>query len=162
MAIYSGAHEPIDISCREHGKYSSTPDRHINGVSGCPTCFPGGFNSSLSAFVYYLRILSPEGTLYKIGITNKNDPKYRWPLVSDRDKTVVLGAWYFDSGLDAVALEGKILELFKSDRHTGPPLLSSGNTEIFTRDVLLLDAESDQPPHWIVQEILRAPADDLS
>lgn len=38
--VYTAAREKVDIICREHGVFSQTPDKHINGKQGCPRCKP--------------------------------------------------------------------------------------------------------------------------
>lgn len=59
------------------------------------------------------------------------------------DKTVisVLREWNFTDGRDAWSLERSLIAAHKSDRYRGPLILrSGGNTELFVRDILQLDA----------------------
>ena len=141
-SICVGVKKPISIRCKLHGLFSSTPDGHINGGTGCPICFPGGFNTSLPGTLYYLRVDDRSfGPLYKIGITNKHDPLHRWQSGEDRGRIKVLKTWFFDIGETALRQEQEILIMYSAFKYEGPNILSSGNTEMFNRDVLRLDHE---------------------
>jgi hypothetical protein len=49
---------------------------------------------------------------------------------------------YSDNGREIVDLEKDILKTYAADRYTGPDILiGRGRTEMFTRDILQLDAE---------------------
>jgi len=153
---YKGAHKPISVECREHGVFTTTPDGHVNGMTGCPVCAPGGFNPCLRGILYYLRVAHRSETLFKIGVTNKNDPLHRWGLPEDKAKIRVLGSWTFFPGKNALDLEKEILLRFKRHQYSGPNVLkASGNTELFKKDVLGLDPESGELRHPIVSEIFK-------
>jgi hypothetical protein len=52
----------------------------------------------------------------------------------------------FKEGRKAFELEQYYLNLFKEHRYQGPPILkSSGNTELFTHDILGLDTLNQKP-----------------
>ena len=114
-----------------------TPDSLLHG-KGCPTCSNTGFDPSKPAICYYLRIASPVfGELYKIGITNRIIEK-RFSN-DDLEKITTIKTWSFDVGSDARDKEREILAKHSGDRYTGEPVLFSGNTEMFTKDILELD-----------------------
>ena len=128
---YGGSSEPICIICRVHGKYQqNSANDHLQG-SGCPKCAESGFNKNKNAILYYIKI----GNLYKIGITNNNVHK-RYSNI-ERDKFDEVIEWRM-SGTKAYRREQFILNHFKEYRYIGEPILKSGNTELFTKDVLEL------------------------
>jgi hypothetical protein len=51
--------------------------------------------------------------------------------------------------------ETEILRTFMQSRYEGEDTLSSGNSELFTKDVLGLDPQSGVQPHPIVRDILK-------
>jgi len=109
----------------------------LNGGRGCPSCAKTGYDPSKAGILYYLRV-SDENTVYwKIGITNLS-VKERFPSV-DREKIVVLYSQKFDDGNVAQKAERNILNIFKEYRAQGLDILKSGNTELFTHDVLQMD-----------------------
>jgi predicted nucleic-acid-binding Zn-ribbon protein len=42
-SVYKGAKSPIEVKCRKHGMFWTTPNNHLNG-SGCPKCRGYGFS----------------------------------------------------------------------------------------------------------------------
>ena len=93
-----------------------------------------GFNPTLPAILYYYEI----GGLYKLGITNRT---LRQRVGSQFKDIRVLARKRFKVGADAAAAERAITN-FVDDchRYDGPPVLAlSGNTELFTADILGLD-----------------------
>jgi len=97
-----------------------------------------GFNVDKPGITYYLRI-EKEGTIvYKIGITNLS-VKERFG--EEMKYIKVLQIWEFDDGQKAFDLEQKILKEYSFAKYNGSNILKSGNTEMFTHDVLLLDKQ---------------------
>jgi hypothetical protein len=133
MSVYKNARTPIDIICPKHSNFSQTPDAHLRG-SGCPSCASYGFDMNKPAILYYLSICG--GTAYKIGITNR-DVKSRFR--SDISKIKILRVWHFKKGSAARSKEKAILTQFSAHKYSGKPLLSNGNSELFTIDVLQLE-----------------------
>lgn len=105
--------------------------------SGCPSCAKTGFDPNKPGYLYYLRITDPEGIYWKVGITNLS-VKERFP-VRDRNKITVLYCNRFENGNDAFQAEKNILNLYKGYRAIGLRVLKTGNTELFTKDVLQMD-----------------------
>ncbi len=121
--------------CGHEGKM--TPNNFWRG-RGCPVCAESGFNKSVPAILYYLRVERPgESPLYKIGITNRT--------VHERFNSKDLGLvstvkeWRYELGSEAYEEEQRLIKINKRHRYTGDVILASGNIELFTRDVLGLD-----------------------
>ena len=88
--------------------------------------------------VYYVKVDNGSlGCLYKIGIT-KHDVHTRFSS-SERDVMTVIKEWKFDSRMEAKLYEDGVLKRFSDHKYQGPNVLDSGNTELFTRDVMGLD-----------------------
>lgn len=126
----------VNIVCPDHGIFEQTPRDHKSG-RGCPCCAQHGFDKTKSALLYYLKILSDGVVAYKIGITNLSVIK-RFNS-TDLSKIIVVKTWDFPLGIDAYNKEQEILKLYKEFKYIGDPLLSTGNTELFTFDILGLD-----------------------
>lgn len=108
----------------------------------CPNCrksflMHGGFDVNAVGYLYYLRVETPQGNLYKIGITNRSvEDRF---TKTDLTKITTLRCLGFERGQSAADLEKYYINLFKDFRYQGEPALSSGNTELFTTDILGLD-----------------------
>lgn len=102
---------------------------------GCRTCKTNGFSIIKPGILYYVSINN--GTAYKVGITNYSVEK-RFPA-KDFSNLQVIKEWYFEDGYECYQQEQKILKEFKEFKYTGPNLLVNGNTEMFNRDILMLD-----------------------
>lgn len=99
----------------------------------CPKHY--GFKEHLPGILYYLEINN--GEAFKIGITNKTvEQRYH---NYDLKKIKTIKTWSFEKGADARKLETLILRKFKKYKYYGKPLLSAGNSELFTQDILSLD-----------------------
>ena len=130
--IYTRSEDDVVITCKIHGDFKQSALSHLKG-KGCKDCSVTGFKNSKPAILYYLEI--DGGMAYKIGITN-NTIEQRFKS-SDLSKIKVLNVVEYAHGGDAYKAEQKILKEFAYAKYTGDPLLSSGNTELFDRDVLL-------------------------
>lgn len=95
------------------------------------------FVQTKPAILYYLSINN--GEAYKIGITNKSI-KDRFNS-TDLKKITVLKEWEYPIGYDAYKAEQRILSMYKEFKYKGHDLLQSGNTELFTYDILGLDID---------------------
>lgn len=135
--LYVNAKTPILIRCPEHGLFSQIPDSHLRGTD-CPYCFPGGYRSSLSGYLYILQ--SEE--LTKIGITNKS-PIIRSEQISkdSKRKFKVIDSFGFEDGCIPQTLERKLLKELR-ERFESPLEKFDGSTECFyiedIRDVIAL------------------------
>lgn len=122
------------ITCPTHGDFEQTPSSHLSG-SNCPNCVKNGFSPNKSAILYYLKITTDSNQiLYKIGITNRTiETRFN---VDELNKIEIIKRTNYAIGQDAYNEEQRILKKFQDYRYKGPDILSSGNTELFTKDVL--------------------------
>ena len=132
---YQSAWYPIEIICKVHGSFEQAPEHHRRG-SGCPACTASGFNPLKPGLLYYVRVYTTSGPLYKIGITNRTVKDRFGP---DMPLITVLKTWHYDVGADAYQAEQSILKLNSAHKYYGVNVLRCGNTELFTRDVGELD-----------------------
>lgn len=128
--VYTKFHSNVTIICPIHGEFIQTPAHHIGGT-GCPGCAEYGFNFNKPAILYYLSINN--GQAYKIGVTNRSIEERFY--ISDLQQITVLLTIPFTLGKDAYKTEQKILSNCKQYKYNGNPLLSSGNTELFSTDI---------------------------
>jgi len=151
LVEYQSAKEKVTIICPEHGAFEQTPSGHLGG-KGCFDCAETGFNPDKPALLYYLAVTTDEGgTRYKIGITNRSvDERFR---SADLARIRIVKIWYFEVGRDAAERESEVLHQYVRDRYYGPDLLvSAGNTELFTHDILGLDSGDYAPDQSAVDE----------
>ena len=128
--------DSINIICPTHGSFPQTVNGHLMG-SGCPSCSSHGFDKNKPAILYYLKVTTESGqTLHKIGITNRT-VKERFTN-TDLAKIEVVKQKQYKNGADALNLETKLKRMYKEYQYRGPDVLSSGNTELFTEDVMTL------------------------
>jgi Zn finger protein HypA/HybF involved in hydrogenase expression len=135
---YTGALQKLTIICPTHGRFSQIASNHLQG-SGCPSCAVTGFDNNKPGILYYLRVTTTNGVLYKIGITNLT-VQQRFSS-EELSKIKVLRVTEYIIGLDAYKEEQKILEQYSQYLYKGGKILKSGNTELFTQDVLGEDYE---------------------
>jgi hypothetical protein len=129
----------VRFQCSEGHIWEAKPNNVLNG-RGCPDCAEWGFNPNEPGLLYYIAVATDDGdTLYKIGITNLQ-LKSRFTL-ADLERIRIIETWKFAVGRVAAEREAEILSQFDRYRYCGPDiLLSGGNTELFTHDVLCLDS----------------------
>ena len=139
---YTTSKNKLVITCPIHGDFEQTPKVHLDG-SGCPSCATGGFNKTKPAYLYYLKITTEDNQiLYKIGITNKTVNE-RFNL-TDLSKIEIIKQKLYENGFDAWDWEQKLLKLYKQFQYKGPNILSSGNTELFTEDIVTMYYRENQ------------------
>jgi hypothetical protein len=127
----------------ECGKERIVPASNLksrsNRVCGCEL----GFDYNKPTDTYYVRVLNPYGPLlYKIGITQRS---LRERFEVDYPKITLLKLFKFETGFKAFDFEQGIIEKHKKHRYTGSDVLQRGNSELFTKDILNLDAASNNP-----------------
>lgn len=133
---YNNSSTKVKIICPIHGAFSQNPDNHLQG-HGCPSCAEYGFNKNKPAIVYYIKVNYNGIVAYKIGITNRT-VKARFTN-DDLSKITVIKTWEYLLGAEAYNHEQKCIKLYKDYKYQGEAILSSGNTELFTKDILGLD-----------------------
>ena len=140
--IYKKAKNKLIIACSVHGEFSIKAHSHLEGV-GCPSCANYGFNMAKSAILYYLKVTAESGQeLYKIGVTNRTVQE-RFNL-TDLLKIEIIKQKLYEIGSDAYNWEQKLLKMYKQYQYKGPDILYSGNTELFTEDVISLYYKENQ------------------
>ncbi len=133
---YINANTKISIICPIHCVFEQKPCSHLQG-QGCSSCAERGFNPNKPAYLYYLKITTKDSQiLYKIGITNRTVSE-RFSLV-DLQRIEIVKQKLYDNGQDAYEWEQKLLKLYKQYQYKGPDILSSGNTELFTEDIVTM------------------------
>jgi len=135
LVKYKSKKRKVKIICQKHGVFEQTPSNHKLG-EGCPECSISGFSTKKSAILYYLKFKNVD--LYKIGVTNRSVGK-RFS-VEERAKFNVVKIFDFVNGQKCYDTEQAILSHFKEFRYDGTPLLKSGNTEIFIKNILSFTA----------------------
>jgi hypothetical protein len=94
--------------------------------------------------VYYGQVADPYGQpVYKIGVTTRGSVKKRYTQESDWKKIRIIKTFPALTSAEAYKLEKETLKKYSMDRYFGPPLLFTGNRELFVRDVLGLDQRED-------------------
>jgi len=135
--VYKGANTKVNITCKVHGSFSQKPASHLAG-RGCSKCSKNGFNIKKPGLLYYIKLsIGANKYLYKIGITNKSVQERFGPCELN-NITILKETWY-KLGEDALKKEQSILKKYKKYKYLGDNVLKSGNTELFTEDVLQLD-----------------------
>lgn len=133
---YVKSNVKVVIICSIHGAFKQTPSNHLVG-QGCPGCATYGFDFSKPGILYYLKITTDdEQVLYKIGITN-NSVNERFSL-TELSKIEIIKQKLYGNGQDAYDWEQKLLKMYKQYQYTGLNILVSGNTELFTEDVIAM------------------------
>lgn len=137
--VYKQSQSKVTIICPIHREFRQTPENHLRSSIACPNCTNSkGFNTLKAGILYYLSI--DNGTAYKIGVTNKSiEERF---TTSDLEHIKVIKIWEYPLGIDAYKIEQRILKEYKDLKYTGKSLLSSGNSELFSEDVLGLDVVS--------------------
>lgn len=136
LVNYTTSKEQIRIVCPMHGEFKQRASDHLAGAS-CPSCAKYGFQPNKSAILYYLKITTEDNRiLYKIGITNRTVNE-RFNL-TDLNKIEIVKQKLYENGKDALDWETKLKRMYKEYQYKGPDILSSGNTELFTEDIMNL------------------------
>lgn len=132
---YIDKHTKVDLSCHIHGPFSRLPLPLVSGkrkgYSCCPACNHSGFSVNKPAYLYYLKVAG--GCAYKIGITNRRVVD-RF-CKKDRELIEVLWSRLYETGTEALRRERNILSKYRAELYRGEPLLTSGNSELFSVDI---------------------------
>lgn len=136
LVNYTTNKEQIRIVCPMHGEFKQRASDHLAGAS-CPSCAKYGFQPNKSAILYYLKITTDTNqVLYKIGITNRTVNE-RFNL-TDLSKIEIVKQKLYTDGAEALKWETKLKRMYKEYQYKGPDILSSGNTELFTEDIIAM------------------------
>ena len=109
--------------------------------TGCFYCSSSnnGFKNDKPAVLYYIKFTYNDKNYYKIGITNATI-KERFRKEPLPYKIIYQEPFIF--GWFAYQKEQSILRKYKTFKYRGANFLKSGNTELFTKDVLKLDTKA--------------------
>ena len=132
LSNYKSCKDYTFITCPEHGGFKQRISAHANG-QGCPFCNigKGQFDTTKTATLYYLHFKGVD--IYKIGITNRTLNK-RFSKTELDSCSVV---WVHEcKGDEALRLEKKVLQQFSIYKYDGEQIIVSGNTELFTKNIL--------------------------
>lgn len=73
---YVTAKTPVIITCKQHGDFEQTPDNHLNGANGCPSC---GGHAILTREVLLDRAQQQHGNRYTYNLPDVMNAKdYTW------------------------------------------------------------------------------------
>jgi hypothetical protein len=142
---YAGAHIKILHKCLVCNNTWITKPSHIVSLqkSGCPSCAKK-FDANKPTKVYYVKISTSEDTYYKIGVTQKDNILNRFNRDKAKVSIKILHTWAFSTGYLALEYEKSILQIYERFRlDSSVSLLHTGNTELFSIDVLNLDKEKE-------------------
>lgn len=132
--LYARSKDKVTITCPIHGDFKQQAQAHLQGY-GCHNCGKGGFKVAKPGVLYYLSVLG--GTAYKIGITNHTVEK-RFNK-DDMDIIKIIKVWKFADGQECYDKEQEIIKEYSEYKYLGSSLLKNGNSELFNKDILLLD-----------------------
>ncbi len=126
------------IVCPHHGEFFQSPGCHLRG-SGCKkcNCAKGWVREryeGVPSTLYYAKI----NNLYKIGLTTYDSKRFSTDIHRGVD-VKILSEIHYLYGVMAYDEEKRLLEKHKEYRYYGDKILISGNTELFTKDILNLD-----------------------
>ena len=140
---FKTCHPKVEIICLEHGVFLQYKAYRTQG-SGCPKCaneknsIANRLNQIGPANLYYIKLSKQGKTFFKIGVTSKTIEERFYPKALNGCTLEVISMKSFDTAGDAYLEEQTILKTFRSYL-IDFRLIESGNTEIFTEDVLKLD-----------------------
>jgi hypothetical protein len=134
---YTSVYQQIKFCCDKGHEGSLKLSKFKEGIR-CAECAVSGFKGTKPATLYYIRFDIKGKSYWKIGITNltveKRFDEEPLPFTVIQEKIYLFGYM-------AKEEEKTILNKYDEFKYSGPPLLKNGNTELFTKDVLKLDAK---------------------
>jgi len=148
QVVYELVEQPVTIICKLHGYFQQRPSDHLSG-KGCKQCGilttsrirvantnnnPGGFilYYDKPTWLYYGAFKIGNQSIYKIGITiNPVEDRFKKSLGFE-----IIGKQLYKTGELAFLQEQKVLQEFQAYKYYGEALDISGNSELFTKDVL--------------------------
>ena len=145
---YTRRSEKIGFVCKHHGYQEALPGTLMGAKYGCPECIleikKDNYSFLLNAkyfdkptVLYYAKI----NNLYKIGITTKvENPIKRFESdIKQGLEVKIIQIDYYILGKYAYEKEQEILQEYLEYSYIGEDIIDSGNTELFTKDILRLD-----------------------
>ncbi len=146
----------IMMTCAIHGEFSIVAKRALNRIGNCPSCeFLRTNGPDQECTLYYLKVVTPEKVLYKVGITIKPIDK-RYSKIERKYPTTMLFSHRFANGGQAIKREREILRRHASGLYKGDirPFKHTHNSEVFEDDVLGLDIDDDMTKEALIDLII--------
>jgi len=138
---YKGSGHKIIVTCPVHGDFEVNAGSHLFGT-GCLKCSKekNGILKYKGKITYLYYIYFPQYDLYKIGLTRKSVENRFAHEIKDGLEIEILKVQEYKDGAQAFVLEQAILQKHKDKiiKKKLNKILITGNTEIFTEDVLNL------------------------
>ncbi len=135
--IYTGSDNKVVITCPIHGDFEQVAGSHLHGA-GCLKCAREKSGElkykGKKTTIYY--VYFPDYNLYKIGLTRKTIHNRFASEIKNNIKIDIIEYKEFEDGTAAFKLEQQILNEYKNKQYDGPPILQTGNTELFIEDIL--------------------------
>lgn len=138
---YTGVNNKVIITCKEHGDFLQTAHHHLNG-HGCKLC-SSGISPTTGYVLYYNR----PTTLYFVSFKIDNVEFFKVGITSQSIKRrfggkypnmVIIHIQEYSTGKEAYEEEQRILNKFVKYKYSGKKVLPKGNSELFTKNILLV------------------------
>jgi len=137
--VYTGVFNDVKVLCNKCNNYFTKKAYVHSQGYGCLPCYGNKiafyYKLDKPAILYYIKV----GEAYKIGVTNRT-VKERFS-VKELETITILHIEHFTIGAEAYKKEQEILRTYKEFKYEGEDLLKTGNTELFTVDILNKDHE---------------------
>ncbi len=136
LSEYKNSKTKMDFICPQGHKNKISLNVWGQG-SRCRDCATNGYRGSLPGRLYYLKFEYKGKIYYKLGVTNRTvKERYR----EEKIPYIILMDLYYEDGSIPFSKETIILRKNKKWKYKGFPFLRTGNSELFTKDVLGLDS----------------------
>jgi len=138
---YINSDTKTTITCKIHGDFSISPHNFLSSKVGCALCAreQNSIATRLSrggeGILYYVKLDKDGTTYYKIGVTANSVADRFYPRTLNGCTLTIIHTLDFLEIKNAYRLESLILCKFKQYKTTDKPL-TSGNTEVFSVDIL--------------------------
>lgn len=151
---YTGSHEDVTITCKEHGDFTNTATDHLSCYLGCKGCSPRSeFDKSKSGELYVVEWEKRIYDFLKFGITNTST---EWRISKQRTREAgitfqpnILHIFKFDSGEECADLELKISQTFETGVVSKEDFPDGFSETVKTSDYpLLLNFIESQLPNY--------------
>jgi len=131
----------VQIICKKHGEFEQYRNEHLRG-NNCPICANTIRNSIMNTkwfnkptALYYIKITKDKETVWKIGVTIHVDNILKRFSKEKNLQIEIIDVEYFLSGKYAYEKEQKIIDENVKYKYYGNNILSSGNTELFYKNI---------------------------
>jgi len=132
---YKNNHTKLKIICKRCNTiFECTPNNHLSKKSGCPYCSKTGIDLSKPVYLYFVEIIKDDVKVYKLGITNYS-VYYRF-ICDEGIRVRELKVWKFEDGRKGYEVEQMLLDKYKDYKYHGKDILRTGNTELFSENIL--------------------------